>query len=194
MPNYCQNSAVFKHEDTEQVSRLIKAFNEGRLFGEFIPCPQELHETVEIGENYHERSEAKEAANREKYGFSSWYDWNIAHYGTKWEVSPDFEVALDAANPNTVILNFDTAWSPPIEFYETMTEMGWSIKAFYYEPGMAFCGLYEDGSNDEYSIEDNADWVDAHIPNAINECFAIAENMAMWEDEQATEEDSNDAE
>jgi hypothetical protein len=37
-------------------------------------------------------------------------------------------------------------------------------------------------------------WVEKHIPAGINEAFNISENMAMWEDEQATEEDSNDAE
>jgi hypothetical protein len=184
MPNWCNNSVTFTHEDPAEVMRLVKAFNEERLFNEFITCPPALHETVEIGEDYNERHEAKEAANREAHGFSSWYDWNVTHWGTKWDVGAEYAVEVDAANPNTIILDFDTAWSPPIEFYETMTEMGWSIKAFYYEPGMAFCGLYEDGSNDEYSLDGNADWVDAHIPKAINECFAIAESMEMWEEEE----------
>ena len=184
MPNWCNNSVTFTHEDPAEIMRLVKAFNEEKLFNEFIPCPPALHETVEMGEGYNERHLAKETANREAYGFSSWYDWNVTHWGTKWDVGADYAVEVDDANPNTIIVNFDTAWSPPIEFYETMTEMGWSIKAFYYEPGMAFCGLYEDGSNDEYSIEGNADWVDAHIPNAINECFAIAESMEIWDEEE----------
>ena len=147
-----------------------------------------------MGEGYNERHLAKEVANREAYGFSSWYDWNVTHWGCKWDVGADYAVEVDADNPNTVILNFDTAWSPPIEFYETMTEMGWSIKAFYYEPGMSFCGIYEDGSDDCYEISGDSAWVEKHIPAGINEAFNISENMAMWEDEQATEEDSNDAE
>ena len=190
MPNYCQNSTTFTHEDTEQVSRLIKAFNEGRLFGEFIPCPQELHETVEIGENYHERSEAKEAANREKYGFSSWYDWNIAHYGTKWEVSPDFEVALDVANPNTASLYFDSAWSPPIAFYHAMCEMGWEITAYYFEPGMNFCGMFDNGDDDYIEIEGDSSWVEENVPKEINEMFGISDMMADFDEEQ--EEDGSE--
>lgn len=195
MPNWCNNSVTFTHEDPAEVARLVKAFNEERLFNEFVTCPPALHETVEIGENYNERHAAKEAANREAYGFSSWYDWNVTHWGTKWDVGSEYALEVDPANPNTITLGFDSAWSPPIEFYDTMTEMGWSIKAYYYEPGMAFCGLYEDGANDEYSIEGNADWVDNHIPKAINECFAIAESMEMWdEDEERFEEIVDDEE
>lgn len=187
MPNWCNNSTKFKHEDPAEIVRLVKAFNEERLFNEFIPCPPALHETVEIGENYNERHEAKEAANRENYGFSSWYDWNLAHWGTKWDVGSDYVVEIDAENPNTVILNFDTAWCPPIDFYETMTDMGWTIQGYYYEPGMGFCGLF-DGVNEEYEIEGDSNWVEDHIPQAINEMFSISENMDMWEQEEQMNE------
>jgi hypothetical protein len=190
MPNWCANTTTFTHEDPAQVARLIKAFNESKLFNEFVTCPPALHESVEIGENYNERNEAKEAANREEYGFSSWYDWNVTHWGTKWDVgeeSDDF-VQNGESDGNSVTLTFDSAWSPPIAFYEAMTDLGWKIKGYYYEPGMAFCGLFDDSVNEEYSIDGDSNWVVDHIPSSIDEMFAISENMEIWEEEEQMSE------
>ena len=81
-----------------------------------------------------------------------------------------------------IVLSFDSAWSPPIGFYEKMEELGFSVDAKYYEPGMAFCGHSYDGEDAQYEITGNADWVDDNIPVDINATFAIAENMSYWED------------
>jgi hypothetical protein len=86
-------------------------------------------------------------------------------------------------------LSFDTAWSPPIEFYENLEEQGFRIEAFYYEPGMAFCGVYEDGCDDQFDIEGDSDWVEKHIPRRIDEAFAIAESMEMWEEDNGNEDE-----
>ena len=34
----------------------------------------------------------------------------------------------------TVVMSFDTAWSPPIGVYEAMVEQGWAVSATYFEP------------------------------------------------------------
>ena len=47
---------------------------------------------------------------------------------------------------------------------------------------MAFCGHYVDGEDAQTEITGNAEWVDNNIPEDINMMFAIAENMADWED------------
>jgi len=189
MPNWCNNSATFAHEDPAQIARIVKAYNEERLFGEFVPCPQELHEETAIGEDFLKRDEERQASNREKHGFDSWYDWNLAHWGTKWDANPidTFDDLPDGAT--SVCLSFDTAWSPPIEFYENLEEQGFRIEAFYYEPGMAFCGVYEDGCDDQFDIEGDSDWVEKHIPRRIDEAFAISESMEMWEEDNGNEDE-----
>jgi hypothetical protein len=190
MPNWCNNTTTFTHEDPLEIQRLVKAFNEERLFNEFVTCPPALHETVEMGEGYKERHEAKEVANQEAYGYDSWYDWNLTHWGTKWDVGADYEYEIDPLDPLTITICFDTAWSPPIEFYEAMTDMGWTIKGYYYEPGMSFCGLFDDGVNEEYDINGDADWVGDHIPSAIDEMFAISESMSQWDEEKQMDDDT----
>jgi hypothetical protein len=52
-----------------------------------------------------------------------------------------------------VVLSFDTAWSPPIEFYIFMKGQGFHIRASYFEPGMGFCGDWIDGRDNYYDGE-----------------------------------------
>jgi hypothetical protein len=189
MPNWCNNSVTFTHEDPTQIERVVKAYNEERLFAEFVTCPPELREETAVGEDFVKRDEERQAANREKYGFDSWYDWNLAHWGTKWDANPIDTFNDLPSGATSVCLSFDTAWSPPIEFYQNIEEQGFEIEAFYYEPGMAFCGVYEDGEDDQFDIEGDSDWVEKHIPRRIDEAFGIAESMEMWEDDNADSEE-----
>ena len=49
--------------------------------------------------------------NIEKYKFSTWYDWIIENWGTKWNVDDEVSV-IDTGNNEYEIL-FDTAWDLP---------------------------------------------------------------------------------
>ena len=75
-----------------------------------------------------------------------------------------------------------------MEFFATLEDQGFTVDAMWYEPGLGFCGQYNDGAEDSYNIEGDSDWVDENIPDSINTHFAIAENMAMWEDEEQAED------
>ena len=189
MPNWTQNSAVFKHEDANQVTKLIAAFGDGCLFNAFVPCPPELHEQTPIGEDYIARDAARTAANIEKFGYSSWYDWNVEHWGTKWDVDGQ-DGNAEETDPNTASLYFDSAWSPPIAFYHAMCDMGWEITAYYFEPGMNFCGMFDNGDDDYIEIEGDSSWVEENVPKEINEMFGISDMMADYEDEEQEEDGS----
>ena len=102
---------------------------ENNFFNEFVPFPED------IGDN--------------------WREWNDDHWGTKWE--PNFRPYLEEmeieneGEIDILNLNFNTAWAPPIEFYEAMTELGFEVKATYREPGCELAGGFEDG--DHYCTE-----------------------------------------
>lgn len=199
MPNWCSNVVTFSHDDHVQLQKIVDAFNKGELFNTFVPCPEDLHITAgKVGaDDSPEQIElaAKEKANFEKYGFTNWYDWCVANWGTKWDSSGEgFDSVGLTAGDTSVTLTFDTAWSPPIAFFEKMEdEHGFAVKAYYYEPGMSYCGLYEDGVDDCYEIEGDSSWVEDHIPSAIDDMFAISESMSEWEQEQAEEEAEEDS-
>jgi hypothetical protein len=115
------------------------------------------------------------------------YDWCVSNWGTKWDVGGDN--GYIRPNPNTLKISFESAWAPPTEAYRKMEELGFEVKAMYYEPGMAFAGLYEDGFDDYYEYSDmNAAEVSDTLPVELDEEFGISDYMADWEAEQ--EEDN----
>ena len=186
MPNWCNNSVEIRHTDPAMIERVRTAFNGEGLLQEFIPVPQELRDTVSGYVPEQEALEAKQAANREKYGYSTWYDFCVNEWGTKWEIGADGNPAQDI--PGGLSLGFESAWSPPIAAYEKLIEMGFTIRAMYYEPGMAFAGIWEDGDDDyyEYSGLDSAG-IAEQLPVELDEAFGISESAAEWEQENEEE-------
>jgi len=76
------------------------------------------------------------------------YDWCVTHWGTKWDADVHHVERID---DNTILMAFETAWSPPIELYR-WTEYG--VDAVFYEPSMEFAGRYNDGDERFYDTED----------------------------------------
>ena len=118
MPNWCQNVAYIDHEDKQKIDFMVEELDkkEPQLFNSVMPRPVEEEE--------------------------NWYDWNVANWGTKWDVSFD---SIERVNPNTVQASFDSAWAPPTVAYERLIDLGFYVKAYYYEPGMCFAGMWMDG-------------------------------------------------
>ena len=180
MPNWCNNTVIFRHKDPAQIDRVVQAFKAERLFAEFIPCPPELLADTPVGENYNERVAAKEAANKEKFGYTDWYGWAIANWGTKWDISTGEWNDEDQANANQVSLSFDTAWQPPVVFLEKMTEQGFDITSFYLEEGMGFVGKYTSTDGDEsFNFDGSEDLED--IPDDIREFWDL-DTICDWRD------------
>ena len=185
MPNWCNNTVQIRHADPFMIERVRKAFNDGGLLQEFIPCPQDLLDTVAgfPGEDQREAHEARIASNLEKYGHKDWYDWQVANWGTKWDIGADGQPALDQ-DDGSLVLNFDSAWSPPVNAYEKLMDLGFEIKAYYFEPGMAFAGIWDNGDDDyyEYGGMDSTE-IEANLPDELDEMFGISQSVAEWEEE-----------
>lgn len=179
MPNWCSNSLTLSHEDVTMVDKVQKIVEEQTgLFGGFLPIPAELKGTIAPTREVTDTTKALV----EKYGASDWYDWCVKNWGTKWDVEPD---GYTRPNPNTISVGFETAWGPAIEFYTFLESLGFNVESMYYEPGMAFAGIYTtDGGEDHYDLSGmTAEEVAAEIPQVLDEEFGISENMAEWEAE-----------
>ena len=176
MPNWCYNVVEISHENPEMMERLTRASKTG-LCQEFIPCPQELIDTQSISygdEAKQTEQVAKTNANIEKYGYATWYEFNIANWGTKWDVT-EFEVLIEDGMAR---INFDTAWSPPLPVYDALLDLGFYVKACYYEEGMAFAGVWENAFHEEFDLSDmTADDAEAMLPVELVETFNIVEQM-----------------
>jgi len=195
MPNWCSNTLIISHKDKTMMKRVVKGYNKNGLLNEFIPVPKELRDTTAgcLGnkESYAQRLlEFQEKLNQEFFGYSNWYNFCVGEWGTKWDIGCgdgyDKLLMKDMEN-NTLTIGFDSAWSPPLEAYEKLCDMGFSIKAFYYESGCAFCGVWDNGNDESYDIQGNSNWVKLNIPKEIDEEFAISSNMAEWESYQEAE-------
>ena len=56
--------------------------------------------------------------NIKKYGHKNWYDWNLANWGTKWDVCNPPVQTTD----NEITLKFETAWSTPEPIFKKLAE------------------------------------------------------------------------
>jgi hypothetical protein len=70
--------------------------------------------------------------------------------------------------------------------------MGWEITAYYFEPGMNFCGVFDNGDDDYIEIEGDSSWVEDNVPKEINEMFGISDMMSDFEDDELQEEDGSE--
>ena len=193
MPNWCNNSVEIYHEDPAMIERVRTAFNDGRLLAEFIPVPQSLKIVAGCVGDPDEQKKLEEdtARNREVHGYGNWYDYCVNEWGTKWDVGADGNPAQDI--PGGLMLGFESAWAPPCAAYDKLTEQGFRIRAMYFEPGMAFAGIWEDGIDDfyEYGGMDSKEIADT-LPVELDEAFCISEDVAQWEAENAEDDENID--
>jgi len=189
MPNWCNNNLTLQHEDPAMIKRAADALNRGEFLAEFIPVPEQLQIVAgSVGDPVEQaKLEADTKRNQEELGYSNWYDYCVNEWGTKWDVGD--EGATDI-HPDGKMLHtyFDSAWSPPIAAYEKLTEMGFTVGAMYYEGGMAYAGVWEDGVDDYYDLNGmNSSQVESDLPVELDEAFGISESMREYEEENQEE-------
>ena len=191
MPNWCNNVLELAHKDPAMIERARVAFNEDRLLQEFVPVPAELNIVAGRVSDEMEQAnlEAQEKVNFAKYGYKNWYDYCVNEWGTKWDLSSEgcpATLGLDGR----LTMSFDSAWSPPCQAYEKLADLGFSVRAYYYEGGMCFAGIWEDGDDDFYDLSNcaNADEMEAELPSVLDEMFCISEGVRDYEEENAEEE------
>ena len=111
MPNHCSNSVV--------VSRRAGSNNPSLSPATVI----NNHVTTQVrntdGQTNYQDGEFNFATIIPEPDWSNrgdeWYQWRISNWGTKWNAyNTDINDAGDIGEMETTVINFDTAWSPPI--------------------------------------------------------------------------------
>lgn len=193
MPNWCNNTVEIYHKDPAMLERVRTAFKDGRLLDEFIPVPKSLHIVAgRVGDDNDPKQielEAQEKANLEAHGYKTWYDFCVNEWGTKWDIGGDGAEAQDI--PSGLMLSFDSAWAPPVNAYEKLIEQGFEIRAMYYEPGMAFAGIWDNGDDAYYEYGGmDSKQIAEELPVELDEGFGISESAAEWEAENEEENEN----
>jgi len=196
MPNWCNNVVTIKHMDEKAIDRICNHKNmlvrdtqgvevPAGLFQAFHPIPEPLMIPAIFGDVDAAMQERRDF-NMKEYGAIDWYNWCIANWGTKWDAS---SVDIKRIDDTTVELTFDTAWSPPIEWYRHMETLGYSVDAKFIETGMCFYGYYLDNNIEENNYSGLED-----ITQDIIDAFPwILDYYNPDEEEAALPENSDDA-
>jgi len=170
MPNWCNNEMTISHDDPKMMEVVVQAWNSEEFLQTLIPCPAELVATV-AGFVPDANQEEQQKKNVEKYGYKTWYDWQINNWGTKWDICGDEGVLKNGV----MTVGFESAWSPPIAAYQTLVERGYKITAYYFEPGMGFWGSFVNGSDDCYGDDD-------YVPKDIDRAMNVTATIAQYKE------------
>ncbi|NDE15992.1 hypothetical protein EBZ80_13780 [bacterium] len=192
------NKATFTHTLPKDLHKLVRAWNSGKLMSAFLPCPIELKETVagSLGRGTPEQAalEIQEQQNLERFGSKNWYDWQVQHWGTKWDIGRDKDsprINLPA-NATSVTLRFETAWAPPIAFYDHLRfKCGFLVDALFYEPGVGFCGVYDRGLELSWELPTTQQELDV-LPATLVEEFNLQECLRNEDDTEDDDEQEED--
>jgi hypothetical protein len=178
MPNWCFNTLEVSGdpEQLKEFKETVRGTVEDKevplSLDSLVPMPEELRKVSSpphiVPDSEYEKAMA-EAREREKrwpgggyeplteqrsqtltkrFGANNWYDWALKNWGTKWDAW-DAEVT-DEENDH-IVYQFVTAWSPPLEWLETVA------KPF---PSLGLTLTYEDEFNNfsgEIRFEDGVE-------------------------------------
>ena len=172
MPNWCNNTLTLTATNDEQKAFLSEAFPKNtqvQMFQRLRPMPNDIF-----------RGNLSEA-EREIYGENNWYDWSVAHWGTKWDTDVVVPEDFDGV---TLKVGFDTAWAAPIELYEYLVEQGFDVDAAYYEPGMNFGGIFQNEGHLE--IDDLTDEILENTADGehLDREFGILEEREQYDNDE----------
>jgi hypothetical protein len=154
------NNLTISHADLAKVQEFADAYNSGETCQRFIPRPESVN-------------------NKDAFAEDGWYTWNVNHWGTKWDFGKDKLDDPLVVQDGLASISFDTAWSPPIQLYDRLVELGYDVDATYFEPGMGFCGVYYNGDDDYVDYGDDKN----EIPDRIWDDYALDDFFEMMEEE-----------
>ena len=155
MPNWCENELTIEGKGAGEAARSLAGENGLLDFATVVPQP-EIVTRVQTGgrkfngeyvtEWYASDGEERpltddERAQLSALGVTSWYDWNISNWGTKWNA--DELQGEPAIEENFAEFSFLTAWSPPTAFAEALSAKFPQLRVtlHYHDPGCGIHGL-----------------------------------------------------
>ena len=150
MPNWTTNEVTFSSAKTTNIKKIKDIFYKGCPFNQLIEEPN--WSTVPLNGNekvsyYQDKSLGKKGElpiieefklnNGEVmklFKFKStneqdtrWYSWRLEKWDTKWDVPKD-SVEITEINNGSIVIGFDTAWSPPYSIYKKLRDKFKDVK------------------------------------------------------------------
>ena len=156
MPNHTDNRVILSHNDSQQIDAIYNVMNiDAELCHHLIPEPLD-----DNGES-----------------MEGWYDWRCDNWGTKWDI---YSTQCSRMDDNTLVMSFDTAWSPPIPIFDKLVDMGFEVDARYLDEGWIYIGEYVNGN--DWSTQD-VDNIGSIRPELDDE-FGISQMVEEMKDDE----------
>lgn len=185
MPNWCNNNIEITGPASKINAIWTAATDEENngLLNAMVPMPSQLRDTV--------KGTGDDAQTEQYDGFTNWYDWSVSRWGTKWDISTEGLEYTDNGDGTATISGwFDSAWSPPIEAYNTWLENNedCTLNASYYEPGMDFGGFYDNGDDlyleelhEEFKLPEAQQ---SELYRRLDDEYGLSDNYDMWDEDE----------
>ena len=193
MPNWCNNTISIRGPRNKIADLWTQANIKEGLLAALVPQPEDM---------FHGNLGEAERAECAEKGIPNWYDWNVANWGTKWDVGLEGLSFTELADGEAEISGwFDSAWSPPIEAYQTFCDDmdGVYLDAWYEEGGMDFAGHWSSEGDDDH-LDDISSYARRVVENNESGCdlydqldshFDITEARREYIEEELEEENAN---
>ena len=162
MPNHCHNrvtvyAPTMGAEARAHVAKIKQIFEDESCFTQIIPEPDWVNTPLmssdvkrysfskpkgKVGElpQYVDTAYGKSLRFRSTDEVDDrWYDWRLQNWDTKWDA---YDVVVTDDDPESVEIEFNTAWSPPEAICNQIREdyPDVSVSWFYDEPGCEIAG------------------------------------------------------
>ena len=110
------------------------------------------------------------AIQEKEYGCVGWYDYNLKHFGTKWDSQlTDWDSWYVDDNTRVIIFKVETAWSIPDAWLEYLAEkypnLGFAVRTYEEQP--AWNGYFNVREGD---FIENHPYEDMYITNDDGDC------------------------
>lgn len=180
MPNVCYNSLTLNHNDISYLQEI------GEQLCLSINIDNDVNFNYDDCDTYNNYKTVK-----------TFFDVLCKHnyHLDIEEVRPMIsQINVNKSNYEVNII-FDTAWSPPIEFYNHLKQNKWIVNAVYHIPEDESCGRFTNKHGDEYyeySSDDKTTYCD--IPEEILDftCLLEDDEEDNEDDEEEDEEENED--
>lgn len=171
MSHKVTNIVKLQHSDTALLSKAVAGFNGSGLLRALMPIPSELVLDIES-----DTVDSLRESNRISFGYSDAYEFCIGEWGCTRDIDSTFlksEVVGD-----TAVLEFDTVEIAPFAVYDRLVEFGFDVVAYYWEPSLGYCGIWDNGLDDFVDISHySSDVVKNLIDPELDSMFGITKSI-----------------
>lgn len=169
------NIVKLQHRDAALLGKAVSGFNGSGLLRALMPIPSELVLDIE-----REDIDAIREDNRIKFGYSDAYEFCISEWGCLRDIDSTF--LKSEVVDGIAVLEFDTKLNPPFDVYDRLVEFGFDVVAYYYEPQLGYCGIWDNGLDDFIDISRYSSAVVRNlIDPELDSMFGIVEKIEETE-------------